>query len=183
MPSKRPPDGTVSLCDPTAMTPSAGFSPSTPPDQIAGGIDANRESRFREALGEPSAAFEKQRAERAARVGALGLGDFRQRHDVGPETVGVERQRGRHFGSRSMRRQRRRNELAGARRASNVSIFHHAGAAHKRRNNAERQFDALIRDSTTHNYCRCRRPDNDRGRAASARYRRRGRRRARLWRR
>ena len=67
------------------------------PDQIAGGIDANCKSCLGEAVSQPRAAFQKQRTERAARVGALGLGDFRQRHDVGPEAVGVERQRGGHL--------------------------------------------------------------------------------------
>ncbi len=34
MPSKRPPDGTVSLCEPTAMTPSAGLAPSSRPMRL-----------------------------------------------------------------------------------------------------------------------------------------------------
>jgi hypothetical protein len=89
MPSKRPPAGTVSLCDPMAITPSAALEAA---DQIAGRIDSRDKPSVGKPPREPGTAFEKQARERAPRIGPCRIGDFRKRHHIGPEAVGVERQ-------------------------------------------------------------------------------------------
>ena len=94
IPSKRPPDGTVSLCEPTAMTPSEGLAPSSRPIKLPAASMRTLKPRLVETPGEKAAAFKKQRAEGAAGVGTRGIGNLGQRHHVGPETVGIERQIG-----------------------------------------------------------------------------------------
>ena len=63
--------GTVSLCEPNAMTPSAG-SALEPTYQVAGRIDAGGQAGLGEAPRETGAAFEEKRRERAPGIGPLG---------------------------------------------------------------------------------------------------------------
>ncbi len=54
-PSKRPPDGTVSECEPIRMVPAAAIRSGAAADQIAGRIDAGFKSGCFEALAQPDA--------------------------------------------------------------------------------------------------------------------------------
>jgi hypothetical protein len=62
------------------------------PDQISGGVDAHREPSVSKLLGKPTATFQEQRAERSARIGVLGVRDFRERHYIDPQAISVDRE-------------------------------------------------------------------------------------------
>jgi hypothetical protein len=72
--------------------PQRGIGPLDAADQIAGGIDPGDKPGFGKRLHEKSTAFEKQRRERASRIGPCRIGDFREPHHIGPEPVRIERQ-------------------------------------------------------------------------------------------
>ena len=91
MPSKRPPEGTESLCEPTRIVRFEAMFAVTPADQVARGIDVRDQTRFAHALGEPGAALVIERRERPSGVRPIGLGDGAERHDVVPQSLGVDR--------------------------------------------------------------------------------------------
>ncbi len=90
IPSKRPPEGTVSLCEPMIMVPARGSLPSTRPMRLPAVSIRVVRPASRETSGRAIGARRERAARRSVAYRARGIGDARESHDVGPEPGAVD---------------------------------------------------------------------------------------------